>query len=191
MPWDIRKLSWWGWLRKLIPFTNKELFWGGAAALAGLVLALTLVHFGVIGHKQPKQQVVPLPIPTPTTVVDGFKTKPGYFGTQYYVVSVHSETVQDGQMFFRPLGNCPNFMVVNLTLPVEDTTGLREKLAKVYGVNGVDGVEMHWYTVVIHRPCLPLREPFPSGVHQPWPWDRVWENVAPVLSEYFDPKKKK
>ena len=139
-----------------------------------------------------RRKVVPvaLPVPTPTTVVDDFQPKSGYFGeTQYYVVSVHSEPVQDGRMVFRPLGNCPNFMIVNLTTPVEDTIGLREKLAKVHGVNGIDGVEMHWYTVVIHRPCLPLREPFPSGVHQPWPWEKVWKNVAPVLEAYFTPQK--
>jgi hypothetical protein len=186
--WKKRGYRW----REIVPFTNRELAWATISALVALTLALTFVHFGmnIFGHKQPKKHsevVQPLPVS-----VGGFKPKAGYFGTQYYVVSVRP-IVHDGKKTFFPLGDCPDFMIVDLTfpVPVRDTNNLHDRLSPVLGVNGGDGVEVHGYKIVIHRPCISVRErPLPPGVHENWDWERVWENVAPVLEAYFNPTQK-
>jgi hypothetical protein len=131
--------------------------------------------------KSRSKKVIPAPvIPIPVSIGE-FKSRRGSFGSQKYVVSVQ-KSVDDGTRMFRPIAGCPDFLIVDVKLPIKDSDGkFRDKLARL---DGVADVKIYGYKILIHRPCVSTLE-----LPQLWSWEEVWKEVAPVLEEYFNPKK--
>jgi hypothetical protein len=176
------------------PFFEKgDLKTMGLSALVGLFVVIAVVSFlvlilGVRFKKIQKvsSQPVPIPvvgIPTPTSVCD-FKTKTGVVGRQIYVVSVQ-KSVEDGGHMFLPMRGCPDFLVVDMTFPIEKVKDQETLHTKLYlPKKGVRDVEVSMWKVVFHRPCVSVPDMDPS-----LGWEGIWKEVAPVLDEYFRSQK--
>lgn len=172
MPWKIR----WVLKRKREEplYSGKEKIWI-IGLVGGFLLSLILLFLG-LNIFRPSKIIERFESPRP----DHFKPEIGKFGTQRYIVSIDKFTeIIEKNIIAHPALGCSDMMVINVQLKVDvkDFSTLANRLVKS---EGVAKAEVYSNKILINRPCVSIR-----GMPELWKWEEVWDNVKPILQDYF------